>query len=401
MGPVLLLDKSAIHSLSERESYWLDNLYFINRVPPLFMEVMADLKKKPSNLQLSADQVQALANKFPIMGVYQNTHHEECWQGDLLGYPVPMDGRIPMPYGNEIIDSRGESGILFDRSPEDKAMDRWKRGEFNEFENELADRWRESLKGIDLTAPSRAYAKMRRRGEEGIQSLEELVHVVRDICEGKTGKYVLLKEVVTTLVPNNKKFLKQVYSRWSSCGRPEIFQYAPYAMHCFAVKTFFTMGLALNLISTRASNVIDLQYLYYLPFCSAFTSGDKFHKQLAPLFMRKDQLFLNPEALKSDLKRIADDWDKKGEKSKGTASFITKPWPGMISEKVWDHCFGTSDWRYHTNTPRTLVSEEEQAKSYERMKPVIDAVSEFSDKRRGKPLNEWDAALNPSPKDHI
>ena len=64
MGPTLIYDKSAIHSFSEREAYWLTNLYAVNMTPVLFMEIMADLKKYPNDLPLSAHQVKVLAKKF-------------------------------------------------------------------------------------------------------------------------------------------------------------------------------------------------------------------------------------------------------------------------------------------------------------------------------------------------
>ena len=60
MGPTLIYDKSAIHSFSEREAYRLTNLYAVNMTPVLFMEIMADLKKHPNDLPLSAHQVKVL-----------------------------------------------------------------------------------------------------------------------------------------------------------------------------------------------------------------------------------------------------------------------------------------------------------------------------------------------------
>jgi len=104
----------------------------------------------------------------------------------------------------------------------------------------------------------------------------------------------------------------------------------------------------MGMLSTRASNVIDLQYLYYLPFCHVFTSGDKFHKQVAPLFMQQNQLFVDPAKLKADLKMIADKWDQT-DKDSGTAFFIKYPWRGenMVSEVIWDKC--VPNWREYAD----------------------------------------------------
>jgi len=115
MGPTLIFDKSAIHSFAEREAQWLTNIYNINRTPTLFMEIMADLKKKPSDLQLSADQVQRLAKKFSPINTYQNIHHSEIWYHNLLGEQVSMDGRVMLGGGKQVTSSEGKKGILIDK----------------------------------------------------------------------------------------------------------------------------------------------------------------------------------------------------------------------------------------------------------------------------------------------
>jgi hypothetical protein len=68
------------------------------------------------------------------------------------------------------------------------------------------------------------------------------------------------------------------------------------------VDTFFHVAVDKKLISPdRASNRVDIAYLYYLPFCMAFASNDKLHKRCAPLFLTDNQLFIDGEELKRDL----------------------------------------------------------------------------------------------------
>jgi hypothetical protein len=65
------------------------------------------------------------------------------------------------------------------------------------------------------------------------------------------------------------------------------------------------MALAGDLISTeRPSNRMDIAYLFYLPFCQVFVSGDKLHRRCAPLFIRHDQEFVWAHDLKADLTRL-------------------------------------------------------------------------------------------------
>ncbi len=150
MGPTLIYDKSAIHSFSEREACWLTNLYNVNMTPVLFMEVMADLKKFPNDFPLSSRQVQTLVNNFSPIDTYQSVHHREMWVNNLIGYDVPMEGKTMMGGAVPLTASNGKKGLFIDEGPEEKALHRWWKGAFEEFEHELADQWRESTRNVDL-----------------------------------------------------------------------------------------------------------------------------------------------------------------------------------------------------------------------------------------------------------
>ncbi|OYW63707.1 MAG: hypothetical protein B7Y26_10870 [Hydrogenophilales bacterium 16-64-46] len=93
--------------------------------------------------------------------------------------------------------------------------------------------------------------------------------------------------------------------RWSQAGFPPLAGYASYASHVLMVEIFFQIALAANLISSeRPSNRVDIAYLFYLPFCHIFVSGDKLHKLCAPEFLQKEQDFVWAPELKGDLARI-------------------------------------------------------------------------------------------------
>jgi len=68
---------------------------------------------------------------------------------------------------------------------------------------------------------------------------------------------------------------------------------------------FFCLVLRTQLLSkVKESHTVDLAYLYYLPFCSVFTSKDNFHAQVVPLFLAPDRSFVNGIELKEDLKQL-------------------------------------------------------------------------------------------------
>ncbi len=101
---------------------------------------------------------------------------------------------------------------------------------------------------------------------------------------------------------------KLVHTRWLNLGLPKLSDFAPYASFCFRAYTTFIIGISTGAISTRASNVIDLEYIWYLPFCWIFVSSDILHKRLVPPFLRADQEFVDGTILKADLGNIVRDW---------------------------------------------------------------------------------------------
>ncbi|WP_341364914.1 hypothetical protein P8T57_06220 [Thalassospira sp. SN3W] len=398
MGPTLVFDKSVIECLSERESRWLTNLYALNRVPTLFMEILANLKKDWRDGRAPEGHVQGLANKIPQIDVWQNLHHREIWYHNLLGYEVPMDGHVLVPRGERIVDATGAEANFLGRSPEDKAMSRWVEGRFNEFEGVLAQRWRDAIKLIDLVELGKSYRKVYPKWREVAPDLSSIQDVVAKISSGRTGNFELLRQIINTLEPGDIEYEKNVIRNWRMNGRPKIIEYAPYAVHCFSVNIFFSIGIASDTLSTRPTNLIDLQYLYYLPFCKVFVSGDRFHQSLVPFFLRDGQVFLEAEHLKQDLREIADAWDTNQDGTSGTMSFVRHPLPNSYSEKVWDTCW--PDWRKQFVDEEMPSTEEQRKKTYARLRPMLDAIETHTVAKQGHP-SQWDALLNPDPKDHF
>jgi hypothetical protein len=66
---------------------------------------------------------------------------------------------------------------------------------------------------------------------------------------------------------------------------------------------FFALIIQTQLLrNVKQSHQIDLAYLYYLPFCSVFTSKDRFHAQIVPLFLNPRQTFVNGEDYGGELR---------------------------------------------------------------------------------------------------
>jgi len=70
--------------------------------------------------------------------------------------------------------------------------------------------------------------------------------------------------------------------------------------------------------NVKPSHQVDLAYLYYLPFCSVFTSKDNFHTQIVPLFLNENQTFVNGVEFKEELKRLNEYYSALPEEDKKT-----------------------------------------------------------------------------------
>ena len=113
--------------------------------------------------------------------------------------------------------------------------------------------------------------------------------------------------------------------------------------HLHAVRSiiFFCLVLRTQLLrNVKPSHQIDLAYLYYLPFCSIFTSKDNFHAQIVPLFLTPEQSFINGIELKEDLKKLDERYSAldESEFKKGTTSFARHPPDdaAFLTTRLWD-----------------------------------------------------------------
>src|ERR1700730_8982663 len=96
-----------------------------------------------------------------------------------------------------------------------------------------------------------------------------------------------------------------VLSNWMRERRPPIREHLPYFVFMLTINIFFCLVLPTQLLrNVKPSHKIDLAYLYYLPFCSVFTSKDYFHAQVVPLFLDANQTFVHGLDFKADLKKL-------------------------------------------------------------------------------------------------
>ena len=296
MGPQILLDKSALQSLSDDETWCLTRYYYVIYTSILFNEVLGDLTKDEDNEE-SKRIVRQVSNKIKPVDSCFTTDYQILLEYNLLGNEIIMDGSPIRIDAIPVLTPDLGKGIYFGVQPEREDLWRWKAKQFTTEEYEYSKKWRAWSKSIDLE-------KWRKfEGFPTINSLEELVPAVQDSWEKVPYHLEPLQFLLTEAgIPEDSS--NQIFKKWDQCGVPQLQEFAPYAYYCFTVLFSFYTALANNLIGTRATNRVDLEYLFYLPFCKAFSSGDKFHKDFAPLFLNDQQNFIDSSTLKQDLKRI-------------------------------------------------------------------------------------------------
>lgn len=350
MGPIILFDKSALQALSIDESVWLD-FFFVSVICPMFfVETLADLEKAIQSGRSPEEEVGLIAEKTPEVDAYPTVLHAPLCVKNLLGYAVPMDRR-PLITGGQPVRARERTGIKYDLPQEVEALSRWQQGHFLKVEREFAAVWRSMLAAMSFDA---AIDLLSRKGIVlgGCKSLGE----VRSLAEYVVAEQALSIDVARLslrLLGVSPQHAKPVLQRLEALDHPPLAVFAPFAAHVLRVEIFFYAAVASNLIGKeRASNKVDCAYLYYLPFCQIFTSGDKLHRRCAPFFLTEDQQFVWASDLKQGLAEIDGHFDKlpAAEKARGLYAIARHPpkEERFLVSELWDRYL--PGWRSRVDT---------------------------------------------------
>lgn len=146
----------------------------------------------------------------------------------------------------------------------------------------------------------------------------------------------------------------------------------------------FCHGVGLSLISQRPTNMIDMQYLFYLPFCMVFTSADNLHHELAPLFLKKNQLYVKSDDMQSALRTLVVYYagHQAELRATGMMGFARYPPLELDTEihRAYDHLM--SGWRTDAVAPPKKITPEENARIMERLRPMMEAIEQASRRDR-------------------
>lgn len=385
MGPITLFDKSFLQSLSVDESVWFDHYFFTNICPLFYVETLADLTKTTlRDGRTGEEEVAIIAEKTPEVSGGSCPHHRELCIANLMGHRLPFSGQIPVEGGRQVQAPDGKLGIVFEASPETLAFSRWQKGEFHEIERQSASGWRKMLTNLDLEATA---MRMRKLGinPQTCKSLEQAHSIASEIVQSRNKPY----EQITLLfafVDIPQEMHMPITRRWNLDRNRPLAEYAPYAAHVLTVEIFFQIALGANLIpSERASNRVDIGYLFYLPFCTLFTSSDKLHKKCAPLFMRTNQEFIWGIDLKAELKRVNNYFFQlpESERNLGVLRLSSSPIgdDDSLMIRIWDRHL--PNWR-KSNVIHNMPNREGEKKLVQ----YLQGFNEFSSNKITSPITD-------------
>jgi hypothetical protein len=300
-GPIIF-DKSAIQSLSLNEIQYLHRYYHLVLTPILLAEFVGDLAKTHRDGSPAMEKVTELAHKINPSFTVMNSKFDEIVLADIMSGEGVMEYRpVKLSRLKTGIDGKVVAEIL---PTEERILEEWKNGYFDPQYFEVANSWRASF-NVNPTEQRKKFLMEKLQFERfnGMDLPQIKDEIQENLNNADLREEILLSALDICQIPEHLN--EKIIQRWNECGKPSLEEMSGYAFYCTLLSYTFDAGLALNLIGTRSTNLIDLQYLFYLPFCRSFVSGDGFHDLMAPLFLAPHQTYIRATDLKQDLREIA------------------------------------------------------------------------------------------------
>ncbi len=338
LGPSLIFDKSSLESLNLDEAVLLDNFYRSTITPLFFVECLADLEKAIRSRSTPEQLVGSLANRTPDSQAAANVHHTRILKGEISrNFDLSKAFERPMIEGGKRVLLGDKKGILFQRSQEEEALQRWAHREFLSVERTFAKRWRQEILKInhdDLVRTIRAGIGHWRKPK----SLQDARQLADFIIDNMDPEWLIGFGLELLAVPEAAEWVR---NDWSAKRKPPVREYLPYFALMLTINIFFALVLPTQLLrDVKPSHQVDLAYLYYLPFCSVFTSKDRFHAQIVPLFLNARQTFVNGIALKEDLRKLDEHYSNMPDSVRRTGLWTFARVPpddtNFLTTRLWD-----------------------------------------------------------------
>lgn len=322
MPPTLIFDKSVLQLLSYSECLELSHRYFFVTTPILLMEVVNNKLKYRENDKQSkiTNALISKLNAHRHLGSFLTHSHLELLYTELsTGHKVPMEGKVVRPDIQITANSEFGRGMHLDLSNESSIFHRWRHSGLNDFEQEISQRCIDSLDfqegDWEEHKEKHGFPEFPQIDAEYLETgLSELKMVITNFCEREDaeGKLENLRLILNSTL-SDEGIRTTIINRWLDEGMPHLRDFSPYAYHCLQVFVAFYIAVENNLRISKSkskqrrkkgknkvefSNLMDVLYLLYLPFCQTFTSNDDFLCKFATIFISPEQNFISGDELK-------------------------------------------------------------------------------------------------------
>jgi hypothetical protein len=358
MGPIIIFDKSFLESLNQNEAVWLEQFFVTNLTPLFYIETLGDLSKKGKPNRPPEKLVKDLASKTPQQNISPNVYAGDLIISELLGYEVGMSQKpiISNIKTGETVD--GEHVSSFEETTEEKALNRWETGQFTDLEKIFSTKWRSSLPDI-IKDRNIDIIRNILPDDLDLRTYQEIYDFVLDFIQ-EEDEHILY--IVQKLLHIPNEVIEKAKTTWNNQKPKSLSEIAPYTSFVVSIEMFFHIGLIKNIISReKISNRMDILYLHYLPFTNIFVSTDNLHKDIVPLFLEEDQLFVSGPELKQALNELNKYFYglPEEEKAKGVINFAKLPQDSNnLVCKIWDNYLPS--WRKQKQSLNLSKEEEKQ-----------------------------------------
>ncbi|MGB8801414.1 MAG: hypothetical protein WCC97_12055 [Candidatus Acidiferrales bacterium] len=282
MGPLLIFDKSFLQMLNGDEVFELGLHFKFVGTPTLIGEIIADLKLEPSERVIPTAVVQALSKKMQTAHGLQPANYRKLARANLLAHPISMIGQVVVDGAADNVSTiDGGKGLLYDSTPEQRMWARWAAGDFSTEDEETAGIWRNGIEQIDLDGVIKVWKEFSLKHFATTKNQNELIAALNAfLSDPSPTKQREILEMALNLAKSIEPERRFALALQRIGEMPSVNEFAPYAVSVLRLFLAFVCGLARGFVGPRPTNYIDLQYLYYAPFCMVFVSNDKFQRDM-------------------------------------------------------------------------------------------------------------------------
>lgn len=301
----LIFDKSFIQMLSPDELFELDIFFELVSTPILRKEILADLEKKSTKERNELSIMKSLCEKMSRSGLEPVEYRKAALCELNSGKAIPLNGAMLIDVSTPHVRIGTGGGIHYDGRKLQWDWRRWAEGTFTNEERYLAASYRQLIEEYDPEALCNQWRPIAQKHFGDCKSVDQIVIKVDGLIDSsEQHAQELILDLTVNWLSATESFKRSLRDLMKAGRIRKVKEYAPFATSITRLMVTYTLSLLRGFIGPRRSDVSDLEYLYYSPFCRFFVSSDRLHKTLWQAATTK-ALFCDGKMLKNDLKRRA------------------------------------------------------------------------------------------------